>query len=306
MKIGVVIGRFQAQNLTDSHMQLIEEAMFRSDRVLVYIGMNDVRNTGRYPLPWESVAEMIDEFMKNRINSTDSSERELLVNSYKIDVIMDHPSDEYWSERLDEKIRRNMEVDKAEVTLYGGRDSFIPYYYGNFPTEELNIGIEGESATKMRSQAKYPETEEGREGMIFAANWRWPQVYPVVDGIVVDKDNRYLLAHKKGVHGWQFFGGFVDPKDENLEIAVAREVKEESGLEVISKYLTSIRIDDDRYGREKDAMMTNVFLCQVVAGKPKPGDDVDEIGWFTFEEIPKLISNHQIIYDEVKDALPRS
>lgn len=296
MKIGVVIGRFQAQHLTESHKQLLNESLKRNDRLMVFVGRSDVRNTGRHPLPFESVRLMVGEHLVFADNKKE----------FIIENLPDHPSDEYWSEVLDQKIRQNMGVDKAEVTLYGGRDSFIPYYHGDFPTEELDIGIKGESATDLRKEATWPSTEEAREGMIYAANWRFPAVYPVVDGIVVDKDNRYLLAHKKGVDGWQFFGGFVDPADENLEVAVAREVKEEANIDILPQYLTSLRIDDDRYGKERDAMMTNVFLCRNIKGTPKPGDDVDEVGWFTFDELPKLIDNHQTIFDEVKDALPRS
>ena len=53
-----------------------------------------------------------------------------------------------------------------------------------------------------------------------------------VVGLGVDTNGRVILArHRFGAPEWRFLGGFLSPR-ERLEDALAREVREETGLEV--------------------------------------------------------------------------
>jgi len=53
-----------------------------------------------------------------------------------------------------------------------------------------------------------------------------------VVGLGVDPQGRVLLArHRFGAPQWRFLGGFLSPS-ERLEDALAREVREETGLEI--------------------------------------------------------------------------
>jgi len=53
-----------------------------------------------------------------------------------------------------------------------------------------------------------------------------------VVGLGVDQDGRVILArHRFGAPEWRFLGGFLSPR-ERLEDALAREVREETGIEI--------------------------------------------------------------------------
>lgn len=287
MKIGVIIGRFQTPRLTKSHRQLIDKVYSKSEAVVIMVGQSDVRNTHRYPLSFEAVKTMLQEY---------------ILFDWQVDPIVvpvfDHISNEYWSQQVDEIIGR---IDRDdEVTLYGGRDSFIPYYSGKYKTEELSIGVVGESATRLREAIGFPETEEERRGAIWAAYYRYPAMYSVIDCIAVNDAGEILLARKKGNKVWQLIGGFVDPADETLENAVQREMKEETGLEVQkSTYFFTTRISDVRYAKEVDKVMSHVFLCQV-NGNPTPMDDIEEAQWFDPDNLPEILYTHKPMIERLK------
>lgn len=98
----------------------------------------------------------------------------------------------------------------------------------------------------------------------------------------VVRNNKMLLGRRstdpcKGT--WCTIGGFVDPK-ETLEMAVRREVQEETGCKVIKcKYFFSI-IED--YANRQ--ILTVAFLCEI-EGEPQPSDEMTEFQWVS-REIP--------------------
>lgn len=278
MKIGIIVGRFQTPKLTSAHKKLIEEVSKINDRVIVFVGFSDVKNTRRYPLPFPSIDWLLKQY------------------NVRLDVypLFDHPSDKYWSEQLDLEIEKHVSSE-YKITLYGGRDSFIPYYSGKFSTIELDLGKQKESASKLREAVTFPTSETGREGAIFAAYSRYPNVFSVVDALIYNSKDEFLFARKKGNEKWQCIGGFVDVRDESLKDAVSREVMEEAGIKVDPQYLNSFKIDDYRYTQEVDSMMSHVFSCFHLSGKPKAGDDINELAWFPRGQFPEIVENHKKI-----------
>lgn len=285
MKIGVIIGRFQVPDLTNAHKALIQAVKADSDGVIMFIGQNDIKSSRRYPLSYGSVAKMINDFDSSIVT----------------DVLYDHDSDEHWSEVVDRKILERATPDD-EVTLYGGRDSFIPHYKGQFETKEiLHLGVESLSGTQTREGVGEPMTEEERRGAIWASQYRWPIAYQVVDAVVLNKDGEVLLCRKEGCKTWGVIGGYVDPEDESLEDAVRREVKEETGLSVNPEYQFSLPIESRRYYKEPDSMMSHVFLCTLADNcfEPKAADDIVEAKWFNRMEMPPIGENHKELLQRI-------
>lgn len=82
---------------------------------------------------------------------------------------------------------------------------------------------------------------------------------------------------------WSLPGGHVE-RGEHLTDAVAREAREETGLEVEVEALGGIfeAIAGDVHYVILD------FVCRVVGGDPRPGGDAAEARWVPFEEIGSL------------------
>lgn len=296
MKTGVIIGRFQVPELTPAHRALIKRVSEENDKVLFLIGQSDVKGTQRYPLDFDSVNAMLREDFPTT----------------GIAPVYDHESDEYWSQRVDNEIHSlcslgELDCMPEDITLYGGRDSFIPFYSGIYPTKEiLHLGVESKSGTEIREGITYPVTKEGRAGAIYSAMNRWPTMYQVVDAVILNEKGEVLLCRKEGSTEWGAIGGFVDPEDENLEGAIKREVKEETGLEINPEYQFSIRIDDRRYTKEVDKVMSHVFLCTIAGNcEAKPADDIVEAKFFKRHEMPELIPNHREMFRKIGLGMER-
>jgi 8-oxo-dGTP diphosphatase len=113
------------------------------------------------------------------------------------------------------------------------------------------------------------------------------EIHPVAM-LLVEKEGRFLLAvrTKKPFPGcWSFPGGHVE-KGETPYEAAKRELKEETGLDA------DIEKKEVHYS-EQEADIAHRHLCHIFRvksfkGNEMTGDDVDEMKWFSLEEIKKL------------------
>lgn len=113
---------------------------------------------------------------------------------------------------------------------------------------------------------------------------------PCVGAIVRDGDDRLLLV-RRGTEPdrgrWTLPGGKVEP-GESGPVAVAREVREETGLdvEVVGDPVGSVelRLDDTHVAAVVD------YACRPRpgSGPPRAGDDAADAGWFTPTELAGL------------------
>jgi ADP-ribose pyrophosphatase YjhB (NUDIX family) len=112
-----------------------------------------------------------------------------------------------------------------------------------------------------------------------------------VGGIVTGLDGRILLIRRgtapaKGC--WSIPGGRVEPGEDD-QTATAREVLEETGLDVV--------VEDLAGTVERDAPDGSLFVirdyrCHAADGTEPAevvaGDDADDVGWFTPEQVRAL------------------
>jgi len=123
---------------------------------------------------------------------------------------------------------------------------------------------------------------------------------PTVD-IIIEmeiKDGKkgiVLIKRKNPPYGWALPGGFVD-YGESLEEAAVREAKEETSLNVQLLYQLHTYSDPERDPRQHT--ISTVYVAKA-KGKPKAGDDAQQIGIFTQEEInfPLAFDHRQILKD---------
>ena len=282
--VGVVIGRFQVNELHEAHIDLIQSVLDRHDRVLLFLGNSIIRNTLNNPLDYRARRAMIAEKFP----------------TVEIHYINDNHSDTAWTKNLDKLIGEQL-LPMQTVTLYGSRDSFLKCYSGKYNTCELEATT-FISGTEVRRRVcnNYPPTADYRAGMIAATAYRFPTAFQTVDIAVVNDKGELLLARKPEEKKWRFIGGFSDPASVSLEEDAKREVQEEAGVEVGNiTYLGSTLINDWRYRGEIDKIKTALFVAKYVFGKPEGADDVAEVKWVSINNLTKndIVETHHVLID---------
>ncbi len=108
---------------------------------------------------------------------------------------------------------------------------------------------------------------------------------PVVAGVVVKQDGKYLLVQEKQpkAYGlWNLPAGRVDVGD-TIEQTAVKEAKEETGFDV--ELIRKLAIFQDEATRPPG----HVFEAKIISGTLQtPEDEILAAGWFTFSEIEAM------------------
>jgi ADP-ribose pyrophosphatase YjhB (NUDIX family) len=111
-------------------------------------------------------------------------------------------------------------------------------------------------------------------------------------GALIFRRDRILMAQrgKEPLKGWWSLPGGALELGELLEVAVCREVLEETGLEVEPVKLFEVfeRIIRDASGAAEYHYVLIDYVCRVVGGKLFPGDDVSAVDWVRRRDLPSL------------------
>lgn len=291
---GVVVGRFQVNDLHDGHMELFRQVRARHSAVIVFIGMNQVGLNQADPLDYPTRRAMIQAKFPD----------------FTVLPLQDKRTDDEWSRQLDDSIAA-VTTGASAVTLYGGRKSFVPHYRGRFAPIELAMPIETTktSGTDVRLEFsnKVLESPEFRAGMIYASTHRWPDAYPCVDvAIMNDDETEVLLGRKTGEREWRFIGGHFEPRKHlTWEMCAKTEVLEETGLEMVTlEYVGGGFVDDWRNSADQ-SVATVFFKGRAMGTGAKPMDDIAVVMWHNVSLLNRgaMISEHRVLYDQLMQAL---
>lgn len=101
------------------------------------------------------------------------------------------------------------------------------------------------------------------------------------------KDGKILLVHERNGK-WSLPGGWVDVL-ESIESNTIKEVKEESGLDVVAKRIIAIQ-DRNKHNKPLYAYgICKVFVeCEITGGEFKENIETLGIGYFSLEDLPVL------------------
>ncbi len=286
MNLGVIVGRFQVPELHEGQRLLIEHVWSNHQQVLVLLGVSEAKGTKHDPLDFITREKML----------------KAMYPSLSFLALPDMPNDADWSMNVDSVIK--MVCPIGNVTIYGGRDSFIKHYSGRYATKEIDLN-QTNSGTNLReiTSDKIEISSDFRKGIIYSVYNQYPKVFPTVDIAVVNNNLQVLMGKKKGSKLWRFPGGFVDPSDQTLEHAATRELKEETGLDANTlKYLLSVKIEDWRYPHDDAKILTTFFICSSYTGILIASDDLH---YAEFVPLASLAINevepvHQYLYYNLK------
>lgn len=117
-----------------------------------------------------------------------------------------------------------------------------------------------------------------------------------VTACVLDEHGRILLGRRADTGEWAMVYGIIDPGEQPADAAV-REVKEETGVDVVVTDLVSVNSEQRilTYANGDHAQyMDHSFLCALKPGgnaEPFVGDDESlNVGWFSLNELPSPLA----------------
>lgn len=116
-----------------------------------------------------------------------------------------------------------------------------------------------------------------------------------VAGVIVDDHGRALLIKRRDNGHWEPPGGVVEA-GETLPDALQREVLEETGIKIaLPATLTGV------YKNMTGLIVSLVFRCQAIDGRPTTGDETKALRWVSRDEVAELADEAYAI--RVMDAL---
>ena len=180
MKVGIIVGRFETPYIHEGHKGILRQMKEENDRVIVFLGVKE-KATKKYPLSFTA--------------------RQLMILAdypdFTVLPIQNRRCDIQWSEQLDERIERVVSAGD-EVTLYGSRDSFIPYYKGKYTTK-LVEAKGGYSSTEVREAlAKTPlGSLDYRVGVVAGVYNQYPMLMTTVDVAILNETSTEVLLGRK-------------------------------------------------------------------------------------------------------------
>ncbi|HEY1011840.1 MAG TPA: NUDIX domain-containing protein [Herpetosiphonaceae bacterium] len=113
--------------------------------------------------------------------------------------------------------------------------------------------------------------------------------------IIRDDQGRVLLSRRADSGWWNLPGGGVEPHETVTE-GVVREVREETGLEVVAGRLIGV------YSKPQKHEIVLTFECKIVGGTMVASDEADLNEWFAPDALPteQFLPKHR---ERVLDAL---
>ncbi|MBP1579699.1 MAG: NUDIX domain-containing protein [Oscillospiraceae bacterium] len=121
--------------------------------------------------------------------------------------------------------------------------------------------------------------------------------YPCVICLLTDGAGKYALIRQTyATRNYVCVAGFIH-EGETAEQTAVREVREETGLEVLSmRYISSY------YYPKHDNLMIG-YLCTVKPGEFRLSGEVERAGWFGPEETRELLSHGTVGRELFRDSL---
>jgi NAD+ diphosphatase len=146
--------------------------------------------------------------------------------------------------------------------------------------------------------AMYDSTEETARKCILCGHIVFPTIEPAII-VLISKGDRFLLgrhAHRNTTV-YTCIAGFVE-QGETLEACVAREIREETAIEV-----KNIRYVGSQSWPFPDQLML-AFKAEWASGTPVPDyDELDDLQWFTRDNLPDIPLPGSVAYKLITGAI---
>ena len=131
-------------------------------------------------------------------------------------------------------------------------------------------------------------------------------ILPCSGAAIFDDNNRVLLQKRMDKNCWSFPGGVMDA-DESFEETAIREVKEETGLDVIVQDLIGVysKYSDEYQNGDRSQPVLIFFKCSIIGGELRcDNDETAELKYFDLTEKPELLNRqHEDMFKDLQEYL---
>jgi len=128
-----------------------------------------------------------------------------------------------------------------------------------------------------------------------------PHPAVTADCVIITKDRKVLLIERKNepcLGQWAFPGGFMNI-DETAEAACLRELKEETGIELLEADIFQIGAYSAVNRDPRERVITIAFLAETLKPiKATAADDAANAKWFPLNNLPPLAFDHAEILED--------
>jgi bifunctional NMN adenylyltransferase/nudix hydrolase len=309
----IFIGRFQPFHL--GHFSLLQEALNKSEKVIVVLGSAVKASNTRNPWCISSRKDMITASLTH-----DEIDRVLFIEMR--DYLY---NDNLWLTDLQQKVSE-ITGDSDKIAIIGNDYDKTSSYLNLFPqwtllsmknndkypraTELRNMYFTHDSGYKRFIHAnnvefleKFKETESFKQLKdefdylkVYHAKWDGSPFKPTfvtVDSVVI-KSGHVLVVRRKGALGKGLIalpGGFLNT-DESIQDGAIRELKEETAIKMSKEDLrasiTESKVFDHPDRSLRGRTITHTFLLNLKSGvlpKVKGSDDADKAWWMPLSEL---------------------
>ena len=247
-KLGIIIGRFQP--LHNGHVELIREALFSCEQVLLFIGSSNKLTNFNNPLTWDqrhdSIKAVFPEEPKLKIKGLNDKPN---IEDWVASVIgeqvsaadVDPSGVAIFTSDKDEEFYKEHFLYTTEVVESGGlnaTDVRAVFYKGYIDLALSYLPLETQDNLKAfldtahfeRMTQEYFSCTEGKAKALLSHAFGNP-IEPVAHAVVI-QDAKVLLVKRNSVRGfgqWALPGGFMESNESSRDAAL-RELKEETGV----------------------------------------------------------------------------
>jgi 8-oxo-dGTP diphosphatase len=117
------------------------------------------------------------------------------------------------------------------------------------------------------------------------------------DVIAVKGDEIVLVKRNHGPYKnyWALPGGFLEVNKECVKETAARELKEETGLNVNLDDLVLLGESSNPKRDPRGHIVSICYITKKYTGKLRAGDDAKEVRYFPLYNLPKLAFDHETL-----------
>lgn len=124
----------------------------------------------------------------------------------------------------------------------------------------------------------------------------------IASSMILSPDNEMLMVRKKGSTYYQLAGGKID-SHETAEVTVAREIKEELGLDISDLYIDFLGTHETQAVNEKSTIVNGSIFKITLSEKLhfKPNAELEEVVWINYQNY----KNYKLAHLAEEFVLPK-